>query len=443
MKRLWVALLPMLLAASAGATEPAETTGDTARLTLAEAVERAVSVSARLRELGQLQLAADADLGEARGGRLPSTNLTASYTRRSDIPEFLFPTAPGEPSRGFPNLPDNYTVGVRASLPLYTGGRISGGIDAARERQQAAGLDVEAGRRNLTLEVQEAYWGLVTARASERVLREALSAFAAHMKDAENRERFGLAARSEVLAVQVEDERAELRRLKADNAAQIAEANLQRLLQLPPETRIEPTEPVEREGAEPGELEGLVTAALEARPERSGLMARLRAAEARIGIERSGHLPQARFSAGYVYANPNRNYVPPDESWRDSWDVGVEVSLKVFDGGRTSASVARARATAEGLRQRLDDLERGIRLEVTRAYLDLKATRVAVGVAEQALGAARESHRVSAERYREGVIPSSELLDAEVALLDAGLNHTQALAEVQVAAARLDRAVAR
>ena len=100
--------------------------------------------------------------------------------------------------------------------------------------------DLRAGRADLVLETKTAYWLLVTAREGERVLQEAIRACDAHLADARNRERFGIAARNEVLAVQVERDRVELERLRADAAAEIAEANLQRLLDLPPGARVEP-----------------------------------------------------------------------------------------------------------------------------------------------------------------------------------------------------------
>ena len=64
-------------------------------------------------------------------------------------------------------------------------------------------------------------------------------------------------------------------------------------------------------------------------------------------------------------------------------------------------------------------------------------------MAERNLASARESERVAAERYRAGVISSSDLLDAETALLQAGLQRTSALARVHIASARLERAVGR
>jgi outer membrane protein TolC len=148
-------------------------------------------------------------------------------------------------------------------------------------------------------------------------------------------------------------------------------------------------------------------------------------------------------SGGLDYANPNRQVLPPEAAWKHTWDVGVQLSLSVFDGGRVSAAVARAEAEGQAARHRLADLDRRIRLQVTQAALDLEAAEAAVDVAEHGHHSARENHRVAGDRYREGVIPSSELLDASVALLQAGLDRTQALAAVRLAAAELDRAVGR
>ena len=245
MTRATVVLMLLAAGTATALDSPAAAQAGPVRLSLADAVQRALTESARLRELHQLRVAASADLDGARAGRQPEAEVAAGYTRLSNINEFLIPQPPGEPPVGFPNLPNNYVLSARASLPIYAGGRISGQIDAAVESERAAGLDIDASRRMLILETENAYWRLVTARESERVLREGLGAFQAHLKDAVNRERFGLAARSEVLAVEVEHERAELRRLRAENAAEVAEANLVRLLQFPPDAVLEPTETLE------------------------------------------------------------------------------------------------------------------------------------------------------------------------------------------------------
>ncbi len=75
--------------------------------------------------------------------------------------------------------------------------------------------------------------------------------------------------------------------------------------------------------------------------------------------------------------------------------------------------------------------------------LDVETAAAARGVAEQGLASARENARVARDRYREGLIPSAELLDAETNLLRAGLSLSEAENGLRLALDGLDRAVGR
>ena len=419
------------------------------RLSVDEAVSRAVAASPRLARLSAQEAAAEAQRQGAHAERWPQIDLTAGYQYRSDVPELAIfaptndPTKPVERIVVFPNINDNWRLRAGAALPLYTGGRVGGQIRAAEEGRVAAQEDLRAGRSDLVLETKNAYWSLVTAHESVRVLSESMKAYDAHLKDAENRERFGMAARNEVLAVQVERDRVELDRLQAAAAADVAEANLQRLLDLPATSRVEPAESLAAAAPAAADLEALVTEAQAGRAERKALAARVNAAGAIAGAERGARLPQVAVTGGYTYANPNRDIVPPTAEWKDTWDVGVGVIWSVLDGGRRSASEARARAQADAVAAQLRELDRAIRLEVTQRALELRTAQARLAVAERSVESAAESRRVAGDRYREGVIPSSELLDAEVAHERASLARTEALAALRLAAASLDRAVGR
>jgi outer membrane protein TolC len=447
-------LLPLAaLAAAAAAAQEAPAVAQEApavvRLTSDEAVERAIAASPRLARLSAQEAAAEAQRQGAHAERWPQLDVSAGYQYRSDVPELAIFAPTDDPSKPverivvFPNINDNWRVRAGVALPIYTGGRVGGQIQAAEQGKLAAREDLRAGRADLVLETKNAYWSLVTARESVRVLGESMKAYDAHLADARNRERFGMAARNEVLAVQVERDRVELDRLRADAAAQVAEANLQRLLDLPPSTRFEPAEPLAAAAPAGAEVEALVAEAQAGRAERKALAARAGAATALAGVERGSRLPQLALTGGYTYANPNRDIVPPTAEWKDTWDVGVGVSWSVFDGGRRSAGEARARAQADAAAAQLRELDRAIRLEVTQRSLELRTAQARVAVAERSIESAAESRRVAADRYREGVIPSSELLDAEVAHERASLARTEALAAQRLAAASLDRAVGR
>jgi outer membrane protein len=434
----------LLLAAGAAA---GDAPASVVTLTVDEAVEQALAASPRLARFAALRSSAEAEERGARAERWPQVDVGAGYQRRSSVPELSIVSPTQDPSQPiqlvtiFPNIQDNYRLRAGLFFPLYTGGRIGGQVDAAAQGLAAARGDARAARDDLVLEVKTAYWGLVTARESVRVLQEAMRAFDAHLEDARNRERFGLAARNEVLAVQVERDRSELDRLQAQTQADLAEANLRRLLDLAPSTHVEAREPLATSTPALPEVEALVAEAADARPDRAALVARVAAADALRGAEHGARLPQVALTGGYTYANPNRDIVPPEAVWQDTWDVGVSLSWSVFDGGRRSASEARARAQADAARASLRELDRAIRLEVTQRALELHTAEARLAVAERSLESAKENRRVAADRYREGVIPSSELLDAEVALERAGLQRTEAQALVRLSVAALDRAV--
>jgi outer membrane protein TolC len=464
-----IAAAAILILALSSPQAPGDPLPAPARLTLAEALSRAREASAHLAELRSLAAAAGAGLTGARAERLPKIDASANYTRQSDVPELRL-TLPGLGTETvFPNIPDNYRGHLGLELPLYTSGRIANAVTANARQLTAANQDVQQGRADVEQETATAYWSLVTARDSERVLAESLVDYDAHLKESRDRRDVGMAASNEVLAVQVQREQAELARLQAASSAAVANANLLRLLDLPPGTGIEPVEPLAEPAPSPPPAgpaspadsappaspaaaaappateppAALVAAAEAARPEIVALRSRIAAGRANAAATRAGLWPQANLSAGYDYANPNPRILPLEPRWKSSWSVGAVVSLSLFDGGRTAAAAAQIDAQADALGHRLEDLERRVRLEVTQRLLELATARQAAAVAVANLDSAHENVRVARDRYHEGVIPSSELLDAETALLRAGLDRTNALAQVRVALANLERAAGR
>ncbi len=440
-------LILFLLLTTAGtqllAGEPAALNPLAQRLTLDDAIARARANSARLDSFSALTRAAGEAVRNAQAGRRPELDLQAAYSRNSNVPELIL-ASPGAPPRTiFPNLPNQWRTHVGASLPLYTGGRIQNQIGAAREALKATASDRAAAENDLVAQTHTAYVNVLFARETARVLREAIASYDAHLKDARARQEVGLAAGHDVLAVTVERERAELGRVLADNAKAITIENLLRLVGLPPGSEVELEDAPAAPAAAAEGLEGQVKRASAGRFELEALRARIRSLEATTRVARSSARPQAGLQAGIDYSNPNPRLLPLSGEWKDSWSVGLNVSWKILDGGRSSAAAAQTEAQTDALRAQLKDLESLIRLDVTTRRLALESALAGKAVALRGIEAARDAVRVSKDRYLEGVLSSSELLDAETRLLRAQLEGTQAEAQIQTALADLTRAVGR
>jgi len=431
MKRLLV--LTILLAVPPLAFSELQEAAVAQPLTLEDALMRARTTSARLASFQALNRAALDGVRGAEAGRRPDLDVQASYSRNSNVPELIL-TTPGAPPRTiFPNLPNQWRTHVGASLPIYTGGRVANQIESAKHTERATLADRDAAINDLVAETHIAYVSVLFARENARVLREAIASYEAHLKDARARQEMGLIASNEVLAVTVERERAELGRVQAENAAAIATANLRRLVGLPTAAEIE-LDPISSDppaANSPTTTEALVEKASEGRAEIEGLRARIRSLEATTRVAQSSSKPQAGIQAGFDFSNPNPRILPLSGAWKDTWSVGLNVSWKILQ------------AQTEALRAQLADLESRIRFDVTMRQLELESARAGKAVTRRGIEAAKDAVRIARDRYEEGVLSSSELLDAETRRLRAELDATQADAQIQIALAHLNRALGR
>jgi outer membrane protein len=74
---------------------------------------------------------------------------------------------------------------------------------------------------------------------------------------------------------------------------------------------------------------------------------------------------------------------------------------------------------------------------------EIASARASIDAAEQAVRAAAEARRVAGERFDAGVATSTDVLDAQLALLQAELDRTEATAGLHLAEARLERTLGR
>jgi outer membrane protein len=413
------------------------------RLTLDEALARGVAASHRLAALGARVEASDARVKGAAATDRPRLSAQVGYTRYSHVVPYGFTQPDGSTQVVFPDIPNTYRTRLGFAWPIYSWGRSDALERAARAEADAAGGERDSARADLQLEITRAYWALVTARDTVGVLEEALRVADAHLADVRNRRSVGLVPPNDVLSAEAQRAREEVQLIEARNRADASAADLGRLVGIAPDTPIEldatlspatlPTEP------DPA----LVEEARAARPDRAALNDRIAAAAASQTAAAAAEKPQIAVGGGFDYNRPNLHQVPPTAQWLTSWDLGVTVSWVFWDGGRTGAQVAEAAANEHAAREQLLDFDTSLAADVRQRRLDLASSLAAITAAEAGVRAAAEAHRVVTDRYKQGVATNTEVLDAQVALVEAELDRTRALANSRLAEARLNRAVGR
>jgi outer membrane protein TolC len=410
-------------------------------LTLEEALARGLANSLRLAEFEARRDVTEAVVQGRVADRRPTVSVSAGYTRTNHVEEFTI-AQPGQPFQVlYPDAPDNLRTRLDLQWPIYTGGRLNALERAARAERDASGEELEAARADLRLEITRAFWALVTARESERVLARSLEAVEAHVRDLRARLDQGLIPPNELLSAEAQQSRERLLAIDAANTRRVTEADMRRLMGIESFAPIEPRAALEPPRQPDRDVARLMADAREGRPERRALEDRVLAARARIDVAGAAALPQVGVNAGYDYARPNPKIFPRAEEWQDTWDVSVNVSWSLWDGGRVRASRAEADAAARAAASRAADFDRMLAFEVQQRQLELESSRAAIAVADDGVRAATEARRVVGERFSAGVATSTDVLDAQTDLLAADLARTRALANARIAEARLARAV--
>jgi outer membrane protein TolC len=413
-------------------------------LSLEEAITRAFDASHRLAEGGAREEGARAAVSARAAATLPQVSVQAGYTRTNHVDEFGVPQPGGQLRIIYPDVPDNYRTRLDVAWPVYTGGRLEALARAARAEARATAGDLDALRADVRLEVTRAYWAALTARHTVRVVEQALARIEAHLGDVRARLEQGLIAPNDVLSAEAQRSRQHVLVIEARHALELAQAELRRLTGI---SGAAPLELISRLDAAPPASSEPLDAQLEqakaARPERRALLQRIDAAESRAAAAGAARRPSVAVGGGIDYARPNPRIFPRAANWEDSWDVSVNASWSLWDGGRAGAEQAEAAAGVRALRARLAEFDSVVELELRGRRFDVESARAAALAAADGIRSATEARRVLAERFNAGVATSTEVLDAQVALLQAELDRTRALASARLAEARLARSLGR
>jgi outer membrane protein TolC len=413
-------------------------------LTLPDAIDRALRASHRIGEFRARQEAATAQVSSRAAADMPTLSLLGGYMRTNHVDEYAIPGGLLKPPTViYPDVPDNWRTRLDLQWPIYTFGRVQALERSARSEVTAADKDVSTSTADIRLDAARAFWALVTAKESMRVVGEALGLVEAHLRDVKNMRDAGLLAPNDVLMVEARRSRQRVQSIEARNMHDVAEADLRRVTGLAPEVAITIDAVLEGPPADLPAYDRLLADARAGRSERQALQARVDAIGERRTAVAAGLKPTIALAAGFDYARPNPRIFPRSAEWNDSWDVGVNVAWPLWDGGRVKADVTEVSANQRAMEQRLAEFDSVLEFEVKQRRLDFEAAREAIRAATDEVTSAAEAARVVSERFKAGLVTNTEVLDAQQALLVAQFDRTRALASTRLAEARLDRALGR
>lgn len=414
----------MLAALATAAAEP---------WTLERALQRALADNPDARLARERISMARAGLEQANAGFWPRLQFQSSYTR-TDNPMLVFGSILNQraydPGLDFNDVPDVDDLNVKGTLtmPLYEGGRLRANRAAARANTEAAKQDNEAVRNALAYEVSRAFHTVQKTREFILAADAAVASFQTNIVIAQRRLQGGTLLKTDVLDLEVRLAQAREDQVRTRNAQALAERALRNLL------GIEEGEFVVAETAP--EVAVPDTRDFSVRPEIAAASRRAIAAEERVRGASAGHYPRLSafgsldYDYGWKYENDGKSYT-----------AGALLQWDLWDGQLTRGRVSEARAGLNAAREEQRKVRLAIGLEAEQARLELQSANERLQVAKQAVETALESVSLTRVRFDQGDALSTQLMDAETALIGARVRRAEAEADRRIAIAALRKAL--
>lgn len=413
---------------------------DKLSLTLDRAIEIGLQNSKLLHSSLMKVKGAEAKVKEVSALRLPSLKLNAGYRKLSEVDPFIITT----PFGSFPiasGIFDNYSVQLSVFQPLFTGFRLAGNVNLNEELSKATTEEYNKDKSELMFNIKNSYWGVFKAIQFKKVMDETVEQIKAHVEDAKNLEKAGMLTRNDILKIEVQLSNAIYQQLEAENAVKLTMTALNNVMGIPLNTQIEIASDVNLNQYKSDELSKLVDAAINNRPEIKAADSRVKASEAGVTLAKSSWYPQLSLYANYYYSKPNQRILPTQNRFDGTWDAGINLSMNVWDWLTTKHQTDQAEAQLAQAVDGMGLIKDGITLEVTQNYLSLTQTNKKIEIAKLIVSQAEENMRVTSQKFKNGLATSSDLIDAETALISAKTNFTTSIVDHELAKAKLEKSL--
>jgi outer membrane protein len=432
-------------------------------VTLAEAIQLALSDSPTLQISREQREIASQGVKSAWGGFLPNLSLSYSY-QKSDRTDFdVAQTIPGTyeiPTSDpgivvqFPTQVPNGEVadetvsakykslGGRATLNLFDGFSKYGALSSARHSLEAADATVGYTRERVIESVVAAYLNLVRYEELAAVARDTRDQAAKELERTDTYFRLGSAAKSDVLQQRVRLENTKLAVVVAENNIEKGKADLAYAINRPLAAGFAVDRSVLATEFEVGDVDALYAEAL---GNRLDLQSSARTVEARrqdVRAARGGLFPQLDVFGSYGRDN-NESPYKFGAQISEATSIGYSVSWNVFDRMQTITAVSRAKASARIADYQLQQARLNVQVEIRQLHNALIEARERAGVSRETIVQAEEGLRLAQERFRVGAGTSLDVITAQVSLADARSQEVQAKCDFVIAQASLDRALGR
>lgn len=330
---------------------------------------------------------------------------------------------------------------VTLTQPIFMGGKIIAYNKITKFAEQLAESQHATELQDIILNTDQAYWQVISLVNKKKLAESFLDLVKKLDSDVSKMVAEGVATKADELSVKVKVNEAEMTLTKVENGLSLSKMVLCQLCGIPLNTPITlADESMENITLPDTYIEGNVNTALSNREELKSLELASKIYRQKVNVTRSEFLPSVGLTANYLVTNPSlvNGF---EKKMRGMWGVGMMVKIPVFHWGEGIYKVKAAKAEANIAQYKLDDVKEKVELQVTQATYKVNEATKKLAMAEKNMAKADENLRYANLGFQEGVIPTSNVLEAQTAWLSAQSGKIDAQIDVKMSEIYLNKSM--
>ena len=322
---------------------------------------------------------------------------------------------------------------VTLTQPIYMGGKIVAMNKITHYAEELARAMHNSAAEDIIYAVDAAYWQVVSLKAKQKLARSYVNLLDTLHYNVEKMVEQGVATRSDLLTVDVKLNQANVDLTKVDNGLVLSRMALAQVCGLPVNTPLV----LEDEDIEVASTSAPVATrynmqdVYSRRQDLRALELGIKVYEQQEQVAKSDMLPKVALVGAYSFSNPNM-FDGFKNRFNGAFSVGAMVSIPLWHWGGNYNKYRAAKSKTNIARLELENAKEMIDLQVSQSAFKAQEAMKTYNMTESNLTKANENLRQANIGFREGVMTTDNVMEAQTAWLKANSEKVNAMIDVHL-----------
>ena len=324
-----------------------------------------------------------------------------------------------------------YVASLNLTQPVFMGGKIIAYNKICKLKKELADSKLNTLQEEILVNIDETYWQIVSLTSKKKAVEGLINLLNKMDQDVTTLIETGMATKTDQLSVAVKKNEAEMALFKVENGIHLSKMLLAQYCGIPLTEEFtledENNESLDLVVTEPVNMDEVY----QKRSEIKSLSIASKLYKEKEHIERAKLMPSIALIGSYAGSNPSfKNGF--DTKFEFDWHIGVTVNIPLLHWGENIFTLKAAKCETAIAQYKEEDTKEKIELQVTQSEFKHSEALRKLEISTRNYNKAEENLKQATIGFEEGVIPASNLMEAQTAWLSAKSNVIESAIEAKV-----------